>query len=109
LPVEEGLRPFQNYWTTVNLKRNLFSWNNDSYPPPVQARYIRELMPFPSEASVAFLRGVGATYVLVTPSRSLTWPTLAPLVDGLDGLRLERTIDEVRVYRVLPAPAISRP
>jgi hypothetical protein len=102
LPVDQALRPFQNYWATVNHRRNLFSWNSDSFPPAVQTQYIRELLSFPSQASVAFLRRLGVTYVLLTPNRIVSWPTMEPQVDGLDGLRLERTIGDVRVYRVLP-------
>ena len=101
LPVEQGLRPFQNYWVTQNKRRNLFGWNGDSFPPPILAERMAVLQDFPSARSVEYLRNAGTTYVLTTPSQIPAWDTMERSLNEAPGLRLEQTLGDVRVYRVL--------
>ncbi len=101
MPVEQGVRPMQNYWTTQNHRKNVFGWNGDSFPPPVAFERMQILGSFPAPPTVDFLRSVRTTYVLLTPSQIPNWETLERLVNTAPGLQYVQTFNDVRVYRVL--------
>jgi hypothetical protein len=99
LPVDQATRMFQNYYATVHGRSMVFGWNGDSFPPPEYAARVAALTEFPSPQSVAFLRSIGATHVLVTPSQIPDWPAYDAKLN-VPGLRYDRDVGGVRVYRV---------
>jgi hypothetical protein len=101
LPVDQGMRSFQNYWATENRKRNVFGWSGDSFPPPIANERRAKLESFPSASSLEFLRSVGTTYVLMTPSQIPNWDTMERLVSAEPALQYVQTFHDVRVYRVV--------
>jgi hypothetical protein len=101
LPVEQGLRPFQNYWATVHGHPTLFGWNGDSFPPPEQEQRAQALRSFPSPESIDYLRSARVTYVLVNPAETPQWDAMRQRLERADGLYWERTLGGIRVYRVL--------
>jgi hypothetical protein len=98
LPIDQGLRSLGNYWAIQNRRKNFFGWNGDSFPPPIQAERAAALKEFPSPASLAYLKGSPATHVLLTPSQISNWDTMERSLTT--ALRLEQTIDGVRVYKI---------
>jgi hypothetical protein len=101
MPVEQGTRPFQNYWATEHGRIEVFGWNGDSFPPPERAERIAALKDFPLAESVAYLRSLGVTYVIVRPRQIDDWDFLKPLVDRAPALRFDRPVGDALVYRVL--------
>jgi hypothetical protein len=76
LPIEQAQRSLQNYWMTVNQRKNFFGWTGDSFPPPIQVERATALKDFPAPATLEYLRQS---------------PALAD----------ELTIGDVRVYRIV--------
>lgn len=101
MPVLQGIRPFQNYWATHHGRKMVFGWAGDSFPAPVERERAEILADFPSPRSLDFLRSVRTTHVLMTPSQIPEWTTMEPLVNASPGLVLDRTLHDVRVYRLV--------
>jgi hypothetical protein len=101
LPVDQGTRSFQNYWSIENRRRNLFGWSGDSFPPPVLFERMAALGRFPEASSIAYLKASAATYVLLTPSQIKDWDRMERLVSAEPGLQYVQTFNDVRVYRVV--------
>ena len=101
MPVAQGTRQFQNYWATRHGRRMVFGWAGDSFPAPVERERAEMLNDFPSERSINFLRSVRTTYVLMNPSQIPDWATMERLVNASPGLALDRTLNDVVVYRIL--------
>jgi hypothetical protein len=101
LPIDQAQRPMQNYWMTVNQRRNLFGWVGDSFPPPIQLERAAGLKDFPSPAAFAYLQRSAATHLLVTPAQVPNWSAVEPILRGSPALADEQAIGEVRVYRIV--------
>jgi hypothetical protein len=101
LPLQQGTRSFQNYWATEHRKRSVLGWSGDSFAPPVLVQRAAVLEDFPDDKSVAFLRTIGTTYVLVTPSQTTGWDTMERRLSAHASLQQVMTLGDVQVYRVL--------
>jgi hypothetical protein len=108
LPVDQAQRPMQNYWMTVNRRRNLFGWVGDSFPPPIQLERAAGLKDFPSPAAFAYLQRSAATHLLVTPSQVPDWTAVEAVLRGSPALADEQAIGDVRVYRIVRVPRSVR-
>ena len=98
LPVEQALRPFQDYYQTVHQRATVFGPVSDSFFPAERIEREKILRDFPSPASLAALRSWGVTYVLLTPSRIPDWLRLRARVEAGPGLRLRKVLRGVWVY-----------
>ena len=101
LPVGQAVRPLQNYWKTVNQRKNFFGWVGDSFPPAVQAERAAALIDFPSPAALEYLRKSSVTHLLVTPSHVPDWPSTESVLRNTPALAGEMVLEDVRVYRVV--------
>jgi hypothetical protein len=101
LPVDQAQRSLQNYWMTVNRRKNFFGWVGDSFPPPVQIERAAALEAFPAPETLEYLRRSSATHLLITPSQVPTWSTIEPVLRGSPALADEQTLGDVRVYRIV--------
>jgi hypothetical protein len=101
LPVDQAQRSLQNYWMTINRRKNFFGWVGDSFPPPIQVERAAALKDFPAPASLEYLRGSSATHLLITPSQVPDWTTIEPVLRGSPALADEQIIGDVRVYRIV--------
>jgi hypothetical protein len=100
LPVEQAMRPYQDYYQTVHQRRTVFGPVSDSFFPQERLERTRILTDFPSAAGIAALRVLGVRYVLFTPSRIPDWRRLQARVEASPGLRLRKIIRGVRVYEL---------
>jgi len=98
LPVEQALRPLQDYYLTVHGQPTVFGLQGDSFAPPIFAQRRAALADFPSDRSVALLRSWHVRYVLLTPASIPGWPALKRRVEAQPGVRYEREIGGVLVY-----------
>jgi hypothetical protein len=101
LPVDQAQRSLQNYWMTVNRRKNLFGWVGDSFPPPIQVERAAALQDFPASATLDYLRQSGATHLLITPSQVPNWPAIEPVLRQSPALADEQIVGDVRVYRIV--------
>ena len=101
LPVDQAQRSLQNYWMTVNQRKNFFGWIGDSFPPPIQVERATALKDFPGPAALDYLRQSSATHLLITPSQVPSWPAVEPVLRHSPALADEQTIGDVRVYRIV--------
>jgi hypothetical protein len=101
LPIDQAQRSLQNYWMTVNGRKNFFGWVGDSYPPPIQVERAAALKDFPAPETLEYLRRSSATHLLITPSQVPNWTTIEPVLRGSPALADEQTIGDVRVYRIV--------
>jgi len=101
LPVGQAVRPLQNYWKTVNRRKNFFGWVGDSFPPAVQAERAAALIDFPSPATLEYLRKSSVTHLLVTPAHVADWPSTESVLRNAPALADEMVLEDVRVYRVV--------
>lgn len=101
LPVDQAQRSLQNYWMTVNQRKNFFGWVGDSFPPPIQVERVAALKDFPSPATLEYLRQSAATHLLITPSQVPNWSTIEPILMRTPALADGMTIGDVRVYRIV--------
>lgn len=100
LPIEQAMRPFQDYYQTVHQRATVFGPVSDSFFPAERAERLRRLADFPSPASLQALRSWGVTYVLLTAARIPGWPKFRAKVEMSPGLRLRKVIRGVWVYRL---------
>jgi len=95
---------------TAHWQRTLHGYSG--IRPALHQRIFRELTLFPDAVSLASLREVGVTYVVVHEDQ---YPAdRRPEIDEryrrfAAHLRLEHTEGEGRVYRILPAPGTPFP
>jgi hypothetical protein len=101
LPIEQAQRSLQNYWMTVNQRKNFFGWTGDSFPPPIQVERATALKDFPAPATLEYLRQSSATHLLITPSQVPNWSAVEPVLRQSPALADELTIGDVRVYRIV--------
>jgi hypothetical protein len=99
--VDQAQRSLQNYWMTVNQRKNLFGWVGDSFPPPVQIERVAALKDFPAPETLEYLQRSFATHLLITPSQVPNWAAIEPALRQTPALRDEMTIGDVRVYRIV--------
>jgi len=104
LPVEQAQRSLQNYWMTVNQRKNLFGWVGDSFPPPIQRERVAALQDFPAPATLDYLQRSSATHLLITPSQVPNWAAIEPALRQTPALSDAMTIGGVRVYRIVRQP-----
>jgi hypothetical protein len=70
---------------------------------PLHDRLYIELTGFPDETSLASLRAVGVTYVVVhTEDYGARWPVVEEQIANTDALKLEHIEGSGRVYSILP-------
>ncbi len=100
LPVEQALRPFQDYYQTVHQRATVFGPVSDSFFPEERLERSRLLQDFPSPPGIAAMRSWGVTYVLFTPSRIPDWSRLRARLEASPGLRLRKVARGVWVYRL---------
>jgi len=104
LPVEQALRPFQDYYQTVHGRATVFGPVGDSFYPGAREARRKMLEQFPSPESLAALRSWAVSHVLLTPSQIPGWPAFSAAVSATPGLHLEETFGDVQVYRVADTP-----
>jgi hypothetical protein len=100
MPVDQALRPFQDYYKTVHGQPTVFGPIGDSFYPPFFAQRKAVLSDFPSDRSLAWLRSWHVRYVLLTPPNIPDWPALKLQVNAQPALRFDREIGGVLVYEV---------
>lgn len=98
LPVQQALRPFQDYYRTVHQQATVFGPAGDAFHTAARVERIQALEDFPSAASVEALRSWSVDYVLFTPSEIPGWPAFRQSVDVTPGLRFNRTVGNVWIY-----------
>lgn len=104
LPLDQARRPLQDYYKTVHQQPTLFGPTGDGWPPPELVTRITAVRDFPSSRSIDALRDWDVRFVLLNPSQISTWSTLKAAIDKAPGLRYDRTIDGVLVYRLTRGP-----
>jgi hypothetical protein len=100
LPVDQALRPLQDYYKTVHEQPTIFGPVGDSFHPPQRAVRAHVLEDFPSFASLNALRSWGTRYVLFTESEIQGWVQIKRRLDRVPGLHFERTLGGVSVYTI---------
>jgi hypothetical protein len=104
LPVDQALRPFQDYYKTVHRQATVFGPVGEAFFPDARAERSEVLKSFPSPESLAALRSWDVTHLLLTPVQIPDWPAFSAAVSATQGLYLEGTFGDVQVYRVGAAP-----
>jgi len=98
LPVDEAVRPLQDFYKTVHERRTVFGPYDDSYTPPERYSRAAALEDFPGPKSLEALRGWRVTHVLVTPVEVKTWSDLERRIRETPALVPLKALDGVRVY-----------
>jgi len=100
LPLEQAFRFSQDYAKTVHQQPTVFSSPADGFVSDLYVERRDALAIFPAARAIDMLRQCRVRYVLMTPQLIPDWPAMKSAVDATPGLKLDREIDGVRVYRV---------
>lgn len=100
LPLEQALRPIQNYYKTVHEQPTVFGRIGDAFEPDISKERRALLADFPSDRSIAVLKEWRTRYVLFTPAIISGWPDYKAKIDSYPALTFDREIDGVMVYLV---------
>lgn len=97
-PVQQNLRPMQDYYKTVHQRRTVFGPVGDSFPGREKLARANLLNDFPAPAALNALRGFRTTHILITQGEVSNWPAFERAIAGVSALHYERTLGDVRVY-----------